>query len=155
MELLAVFLIAVILVAAVWLHGARLPRADFSRIDQMTGVEFERAVQNLLRAQGYQVTTTPTSGDLGVDLVATKDGIRTAIQTKRYARPVSRTAVSDVVGALSHYRAQRAMVVTNSTFTEGARTLARSNDCTLIDRAQLAQWIAEEQRSHPAPSTSN
>jgi HJR/Mrr/RecB family endonuclease len=33
------------------------------------------------------------------------------------------------------------MVITNNYFTPGAVTLARSNDCTLVDRDLLAQWV--------------
>jgi HJR/Mrr/RecB family endonuclease len=38
------------------------------------------------------------------------------------------------------------MVVTNQYFTSGAKALAESNRCTLVDRDTLASWIIEWQR---------
>lgn len=40
----------------------------------------------------------------------------------------------------------RAVVITNR-FTEGAKELARSNHCELIDRDVLAKWILEFQEA--------
>jgi restriction system protein len=49
------------------------------QIDVMTGVEFENYVAAVLRGVGYNVTLTKATGDFGVDLIATKDGVRTAV----------------------------------------------------------------------------
>ena len=35
--------------------------------------------------------------------------------------------------------------VTNSTYTRQARVLAESNDCVLVDKDTLAEWIVEFQ----------
>lgn len=37
-----------------------------ANIDSMAGIDFERYLQKLLSNQGYSVSTTPASGDLGV-----------------------------------------------------------------------------------------
>jgi restriction system protein len=85
------------------------------------------------------------SGDLGVDLVATRNNERIAIQAKRYSDLVSRQAVSDAVAGINYYRCNRAMVITNRYFSPGAITLAQSTGCILIDRDTLAKWINEFQ----------
>ncbi len=107
----------------------------------MAGVDFERYLQKLLSAQGYRVSMTKGSGDLGVDLVAARGGDKIAIQVKRYKTKISRRAVSDAVAGMQHYRCNKAMVITNNYFTPGAVTLARSTNCILINRDALAQWI--------------
>lgn len=117
-----------------------------SDIDSMSGWAFEQYVAKLLRSRGFQTTVTKGSGDSGVDIIAAKDGKRYAVQCKRYSQPVSRGAVSDAVAGVAHYKCTASMVVTNSHFTPGAKALAASNQCILVDRDALAAWIGEWQR---------
>jgi restriction system protein len=114
-------------------------------VDGMDGYAFERYVAQLLARQGYRVTHTGHSGDLGVDLVAQNHLLRYAVQIKRQVDPVSRRAVSDAVAGMAEYGCNAAMVVTNNYFSPGAQELARSNRCVLIDRDRLANWILEFQ----------
>lgn len=120
---------------------------QIANIDSMTGVEFEQYLQNLLNNQGYSVHVTKASGDLGVDLIASRDGDKIAIQAKRYSTNVSRRAISDAVAGMYHYGCNKAMVITNSYFSPGAVTLAESTDCILINRDTLAKWIIEFQNT--------
>jgi restriction system protein len=113
----------------------------------MTGIDFEWYLQKLLTSQGYNVRTTPASGDFGVDLVASRNCDNIAIQVKRYNTKVSRRAISDAVAGMQHYRCNKAMVITNNYFTPGAITLARSTGCMLADRDTLAGWIVEFQNT--------
>jgi restriction system protein len=48
------------------------------------------------------------------------------VQCKRSTTPVGIAAIQEVLGAKSHYRAQEAWVVSNSTFTKAAQKLAKS-----------------------------
>jgi restriction system protein len=105
----------------------------------MDGLAFEKYVAELLRSQGYSKVTLTERYDLGVDIVALKDGIRWGVQVKRYSNMVKVEAVRQVVTAL--YNCQRSMVVTNSTFSRPARILADSNDCVLVGKDELAEWV--------------
>lgn len=116
-----------------------------SQIDMMEGIEFENYLQRLLVHQGYEVKLTPASGDFGVDLVASRNGETIAIQAKRQNSAVSRRAISDAVAGMNFYNCTDAMVITNNYFTPDAKTLADSNNCTLIDRNILALWINKYQ----------
>jgi restriction system protein len=125
---------------------ARLIRSiQLSGIDDMSGIDFERYLQRLLEARGYVVQCTPASNDFGVDLVASSNRQRIAIQVKRSRNRISRRAVSDAVAAKTHYGCNSAMVITNNYFTRGAAILAQSTDCSLVDRSALAEWIKEFQ----------
>jgi len=42
---------------------------------------------------------------------------------------------------MKYYNCTKAMVVTNSEFTEDAREFARGTECILIDRTILQQWL--------------
>ena len=138
--------LVVALVAFLGLRGQLRPLAgsgsiQLKQVDVMTGAQFEACVAALLARQGYSVEHVGHSGDLGVDIVARRKGRRYAVQCKRYASAVSRRAISDAVAGVRHYGCDAAMVVTNSTFTRDAITLARDNKCVLIDRSVLAKWV--------------
>ncbi len=120
----------------------RLHRADLVHIDNMTGLEFEKCVAHMLRMQGYKNVRLTEKYDLGVDIVATKDGIRWGIQVKRYSGLVKADAVRQVVTALKKYKCDKGMVITNSFYSRTAIELARSNDCILIDRKCLIKQAA-------------
>jgi HJR/Mrr/RecB family endonuclease len=139
-----------------WIIANRKFRAiQIANIDAMSGVEFEQYLQSLLNHRGYSVSMTQATGDLGVDLVASLRADKFAVQVKRSRSKISRRAVSDAVAGMQHYRCNRAMVITNSHFTRGAITLARSTNCILVNRDLLAQWILELQnaqaRNSPSP----
>lgn len=110
-------------------------------IDNMTGLEFERYIANLLKHHGYTNVRLTEKYDYGVDIIAEKDGIRWGIQVKRYSGLVKADAIRQVVTALKKYDCDRAMVITNSTYSMVAKDLASFNNCVLIDREILLQWI--------------
>ncbi len=126
--------------------------ATLDEIDAMGGVEFERFIGRIYEAQGYAVEYTSASGDYGVDLVMTKDHIRTAVQVKRYKpeHPLTQAPIREVVAGMMYYQCAGAMVVTSSTFTKSALTLARSNYVKLIDRDALVQLVVQSSVSKPA-----
>jgi restriction system protein len=107
----------------------------------MTGHEFEKSVVKLLRKQGYSNVKLNEKYDYGVDITATKDGLHWGVQVKRNSNLVKAIAVRQVVTALNKYNCDRSMVVTNSVFSNVAKELAKSNNCLLIDRSKLINWL--------------
>ena len=106
-------------------------------VDTMDGLTFEYYIAQLLIDLGYTEVSLTEKYDYGVDIIAEKDGIRWGIQTKRYSGLVKAAAVRQVVTGLRLYGCERAMVITNSSFSNVARQLADGNDCVLVDRAKL------------------
>jgi restriction system protein len=150
---IAILLVVLCLVAVVILGCAlfinfrrqlALRLLDMAAVDTMPGLDFEKWVGAQLRARGYHVRLTPIN-DYGVDIVAKKDGIKTAVQVKRYRKVLDQKPIREAVAGMMHYKCSRSMVVTNSHFTEAAKVLAKSNHCELIDRYKLAAWLAEQQ----------
>lgn len=123
-------------------YQAGLRQLHIDDVDTMSGVGFEKYIADLFRRQGYLFETTALSGDLGVDLIIIKDGVRTAIQTKRYSKPVNQAAIREAVAGMKYYKCSQSMVVTNNKFTKLAVQLAQSNNCELIDRDKLAGMIS-------------
>ena len=122
----------------VW-RGNRNP--TMAAIDKMTGLEFERYIAKLLNNKGYSHIRLTEEFDYGIDIIAIKDGITWGIQVKRYSGLVKANAVRQVVTALKKYHCDRAMVITNSTYSKVAVELAKHNDCVLVDRNGLLKWV--------------
>ena len=98
---------------------------DKSSDESMTGLEYEEYCANYLRSQGYRnVRVTKASGDQGVDVLASRGGFNYAIQCKYYSGKVSNKAVQEAYAGMTYYDCDRAMVMTNSEFTQSAQELA-------------------------------
>jgi HJR/Mrr/RecB family endonuclease len=106
-------------------------------IDTMSWKEFEIFVAKWLKHEGYVNVHLTEHYDLGIDVIAEKDGIKWGVQVKHYSNLVKVEAVRQVVVALKHYKCDRAMVITNSYFSRPAKQLAASQSCVLIERTQL------------------
>lgn len=95
----------------------------------------------MFRQLGFTVDITPASNDFGADLVLKCPRYldhSIAVQAKFYGSPVGNTSVQEVVASLAVYNAKEGWVVTNSTFTENARSLAHANrNVLLIDGTML------------------
>lgn len=99
-----------------------------------TGEEYEQYVAKRLSANGYRnIKLTQKSGDYGADVLCEKNGIKYSVQCKMYSNPVGVSAIQEVYTSLSHYGYDKAMVITNSTFTPQAHKLAGDNGVILID----------------------
>lgn len=105
----------------------------------MDGHDYEYLVAKYLRGHGYTgVKVTKGSGDFGVDVTAHKAGHKYAVQCKHYSSPVSLGAIQEAVAGKALYNCDRAMVVTNSTFTRAARELANANNVLLLENVRSA-----------------
>lgn len=119
------------------------PNLTIDDVDLMNGAEFETFIGDLFIKMGYSVNITSGSGDQGIDIIATKNGIRIGVQTKCYSNSVSNKAVQEVTAGVKHYNLQKAIVITNNYFTKSAIQLAISNDVVLWDRLILIEKIRE------------
>ena len=110
-------------------------------IDGLSGISFEDFLQVHFERQGYKVKTTAVMGDYGADLVLKKDKEKIVVQAKRWKNQVGIKAVQEAIGSIKMYKANRGMVITNNTFSEGATTLAKANDIEMWDRKKLIEFI--------------
>ena len=133
------FLVDEVLVEDYLAANPQNPSFDF--VDDITPVDYERLCAEKLRENGWEANTTVTTGDQGADILASKYGLRVVIQCKKYSTPVGNAAVQEVHAAKSHYKADAAVVVTNTDFTKSARALANSTDVVLLHHSQL--WRLE------------
>jgi len=112
-------------------------------LDLMSGVEFEGFVAKLFNKLGYSTLITKASNDQGVDVIATKNDYKIAIQAKCYSGFVGNHAIMEAVAGTKYYNSNKCMVVTNSHFTKSAKELAKSNGVELWDRSVLKEKLRE------------
>lgn len=110
--------------------------------DNMDGHEFESFCATLLKRNGFKnVSVTKGSGDQGIDVLATKDGIKYGIQCKCYSSEVGNKAVQEAFSGKTFYNRHVGVVLTNNYFTPSAKELAEKNGIILWDRKRLLKMI--------------
>lgn len=93
----------------------------------MTPDEYERLVAHLLATEGWEVEVTAPGHDLGIDVLAERDGVRLGVQAKMFQqanRPVNAAIVMHTYGAAAYFDCDRAMVATDGRVLDEARRVA-------------------------------
>lgn len=106
-------------------------------ITRMAPIAFEHHCAAVLKTQGWACRTTRTSGDFGVDVVAECQGMRVAIQVKKWQSPVNLSAVQEVAAGAPMYKANVAAVVSVSGYAPSAIRLAQANRVLLLSYDDL------------------
>ena len=86
-------------------------RITISYVDRISGTDFEKLLKNLFKKMGYHVIHTPLSHDQGADLILEKEGTRFVVQAKNWTANVGNSAVQEIVPAVKHYQAHKAIVI--------------------------------------------
>jgi HJR/Mrr/RecB family endonuclease len=121
-----------------------LRELSLDHVDTMTGIEFERYVGAALEQRGFTaIRYTKARNDDGIDITAKLGKTRYAVQAKRYAGKVGKEHIFPVTSARDALGFDEAMVITNSSFTRGAKEYAAKSRCQLVERDELARWRAE------------
>jgi len=131
-------------------HNALTKQKYLEWLYKIDPTEFEKLIGRLIREMGYiDIEEIGGPGDLGVDLFASlmhKWGrpIKTAIQVKRYSKPVGRKIVHEFIGAISQHKCSQALLITTSTFTQDAKDAAGSDSrIQLVNGAELVDHLIE------------
>jgi len=88
---------------------------------------FEGLIGKLFSCMGYDVKDLPYVGDYGADLVATKGKEVAVVQVKKYSaeNKVGTQVIQQTLGSMWKYKANRAIIVTTSDFSNKAPEQAR------------------------------
>jgi hypothetical protein len=113
--------------------------------------EYEHFCAEILKRHGWEAHATQATGDQGVDVIASKDGLKGAIQCKRYSSPVGNKAVQEVYSGMRFIGGNFSAVVTNAGFTRSAKVLAQSLGVHLLHHDELKS--IEERLSNSNRST--
>ncbi|HET8528584.1 MAG TPA: restriction endonuclease [Gaiellaceae bacterium] len=121
------------------------PDPRLERIDQMDGLEFEESVKELLELLGFTDVELTPRFDKGADLIAVRDGVRTAVQVKRRSSSVRKDAVLQLRDGMEQYDCAAGLLVTNSFLTSEAQQRARYYGIEVWDRRRIAEHAEGEQ----------
>src|ERR1019366_8578396 len=144
--------------------GFMNPRAAMNTqsksLDNLSGIEFEEFINQLLKAMGFRTQVTKASWDGGIDIVAILDkpvtGGRYLFQCKRFAPDslIGAPIIREFYGAVSADRkAIKGILITTSGFTIQAKEFAGEVGIELIDGQRLGSLLAEY--GNPLLSTKN
>lgn len=133
-------------------YNRTVKRYRLSKIDKMSGAEFEAFMRKVYRSMGYTVKSIGGVGDFGADLIIEKRGTRTAVQAKRYSYKVDLKAVQQVFSAQYYYDCDASIVVTNSYYTRAAKKLASKINVKLVDRDELESMIRRKRKPVQEPN---
>jgi len=134
-------------VALLVIEKQQLAKSGIAEIDKMDGKTFEKYLEVMFERLGFKVERTRYIGDYGADLVTQRDGIKTVIQAKRHKDKVGVKAIQEAVAAKGYYGCEKAMVVTNSYYTNQAKELASKNQVELWDRKDVVKHLLQIKES--------
>jgi hypothetical protein len=107
----------------------------------MDGEEFEQLCGDYFAALGYTVDLTPQSGDGGIDLVLTSNGVLAVAQCKRTRKSVGEPVVRDLFGAMHHTGADEAFLCASSGFSAAAERWAAGKPLTLVRGDEIVSTL--------------
>lgn len=116
---------------------------EMGRIDRMNGREFRAYIADLLRRLGFTVTTTSYLEDYAPGLTALRGGNRVLVHVRLTQNPVGIRAVEEAEACRIRYRCDRAVIVSNHSFTTAARVAAVQKNVELWDRERLQEQMRQ------------
>ena len=109
----------------------------------MDGYQFEYQCAAILKRKHFRkVEVTKSSGDQGVDIIAYKHRKKYGIQCKYYTYPVGNKAVQEAYAGANFYDCDKAMVMTNTTFTRSATELAEKLEVELWANCPTSRYYS-------------
>lgn len=106
-------------------------------VEDLDPIQFEHYCANILAQNGWDVRTTPASGDQGIDVIANFGDTKIVIQCKKYSQPVGNAAVQEIHAGKAFEQADIAAVVSNASFTASATQLASAAGVLLLHYSEL------------------
>lgn len=115
---------------------------DAVDISTLSGTDFELLTKKLLTAEGYEdVVVIGGSGDLGVDLIAKKNGSTDIFQCKRWNANVGSTPIQRLYTERSIHHYDKAFCITTSDYTEDGKREAALCEVEIINGVQLMELL--------------
>lgn len=115
-------------------------------LDNMSGVDFEKLILDLVLIMGFEARTTKTSGDGGIDIIAYNNKPllegKYIFQCKRWNSSVGEPVLRDLYGVVMSERANKGILVTAGSFTSSAIAFAQDKPLELIDGDKLKYLLA-------------
>lgn len=112
---------------------------NLEKSNYQKGVEHEDECIALFRENGWTALDTPKSGDAGADIIATKRGLKVAVQCKNWSSKVGTTAIQEVVSAKGYYDADFAVLLTETNVTRQAEVVAEKLKVIIARKSDIPE----------------
>jgi hypothetical protein len=116
-------------------HEAELRKHSYWTF--LDGYAFEQATAEVLRKHQFTAMVTRGSGDGGIDIEVTRNGLRGVVQCKAHINCVGPSVVRDLYGVIHHCGASFGIVVSRGGFTRGAADFAHDKPIFFLDTDDL------------------
>lgn len=143
--------VVIIIIIAIWrrkirfkgVQGFLSDRELLLKLRGMNPKEFEEYIADLFSKLGYKTEVVGGGYDRGVDVIASKDGLKHYIQCKKYITSVvGVNEVRDFYGAVADHLAQaKGYFISTNKFTLEAEKFAEDKPIELIDGQRLIEYI--------------
>lgn len=117
-------------------------------LESLSDKEFEGFTKWLMQELGYDVHPEKIPATKGVDYIASRNGVKTAVLARRFPKKciVTETAVLMAVQAKRIYQCEEAIVLATTFFSEKAKLEAEKAGIMLWDSEALDKKIADVKR---------
>ena len=132
-----------------WKFQKFINSISISKIDSLSGLEFEEFVAELFAYLGYKTSLTSLSGDNGIDVIAKSRRYSVGIQAKLYYNHnVNNKAIQEVFSGKNYYKLTYALVITNWKLSRPALDVAKALKVIVIDRKILIQILKNTRKDN-------
>lgn len=114
---------------------------DIDDVNKLNPYEFELFIKEYFIKKGYKAWTTKKTHDNGADVIAEKNDQRIAIQVKYSSNSIKGYAVYQTLRGKYNYIADKAILVTNSELTSGAKLDAIRDGIEVIDGNSISLFL--------------
>jgi hypothetical protein len=103
----------------------------------LDGWAFEHACAEVLGKHQFSAVVTRGSGDGGIDIEVTRNGLKGVVQCKAHTSCAGPSVVRDLYGVIHHFGVSFGIVVSRGGFTRGAIEFARDKPILFLDVSDL------------------
>ena len=118
---------------------------SFLDLKQLNGFEFEIFAREFFKASGYNAIETQASHDHGADVIAWKDNEKFVVQAKLYSKPVNKNGIYQTHYAMKRYKADHAILFTNSDTNNNANDAAKVFNVRIINGHDIDLFLRKKQ----------
>ncbi|RKY36920.1 MAG: hypothetical protein DRP72_03620 [Candidatus Omnitrophota bacterium] len=122
-----------------------MKKINLDTINSMNGYEFENLIGELLKKMEFTIKQTQKTADGGIDIFVYSNepitGGTYIIQCKRHNSPISEPVIRELYGVVISEKANKGILITNSTFTKTAEKFAKDKPLELINGNKLIDLL--------------
>lgn len=101
------------------------------------GVSYEEECFSLLKENKWDVIVTPSSGDMGVDILGLKHGLKVAFQCKNWSAKINSSSVQEVFTGKKLYDANLAIIIAETELTSQAKEMSEQLGIICISKDEI------------------